>query len=468
MTKNKIFTVGFGLPGDEFEDVEFESDRTLLDADIILFEPSFGDADSYERHNGERLLDKDDSVRVKRCLTHWRSEITSALNAGKLVIVFLARPLEAFRYTGSTQDSGTGRSRVSRDIVTKVTSYEAVPFIKTVQAKSGTAIKVERDARFIAPYWAEFETYSPYEVTIGGEFSQVLLRPKSGDRVVGAAVMREVGALLFLPPLRYDEDDFFFTHPDTEEESWTEEALKFGKRLLAALGEIATSLKKAAQFTPAPSWTKDGKFQLASEDRLSAAIEQCVEAIQRLEAERTALESNRIDAGRLRGLLFEQGKPLEASILEALRIFGFNAQPYADGDSEFDCVFVGPEGRCLGEAEGKDTKAINIDKFSQLERNLQEDFHRDDVEAYAKGALFGNAYRLAPLEGREGFFTEKCLAAAKRVGIALVRTPDLFEPARYLQDNPQDREYAEKCRKAIFEAEGVVVVFPPVPLSQHE
>lgn len=27
----------------------------------------------------------------------------------------------------------------------------------------------------------------------------------------------------------------------------------------------------------------------------------------------------------------------------------------------------------------------NIDKFSQLERNLQEDFARDDVTEYAKG-----------------------------------------------------------------------------------
>lgn len=42
MAKHRIFTVGFALPGDEFEYVEFDSDTTLLDADIVLFEPSLG------------------------------------------------------------------------------------------------------------------------------------------------------------------------------------------------------------------------------------------------------------------------------------------------------------------------------------------------------------------------------------------------------------------------------------------
>jgi hypothetical protein len=45
-------------------------------------------------------------------------------------------------------------------------------------------------------------------------------------------------------------------------------------------------------------------------------------------------------------------------------------------------------------------------------------------------------------------FTDKCLTAAKRLGVALVRTTDLFEPARYLRDHP-DAEYAMQCREAI-------------------
>jgi hypothetical protein len=42
MSKKRIFTIGFELPGDEFEYVPFESDRSLLDADIVLYEVGFG------------------------------------------------------------------------------------------------------------------------------------------------------------------------------------------------------------------------------------------------------------------------------------------------------------------------------------------------------------------------------------------------------------------------------------------
>ena len=143
---------------------------------------------------------------------------------------------------------------------------------------------------------------------------------------------------------------------------------------------------------------------------------------------------------------------------------GFTAESYKDSESEFDAVFSSPEGRFLGEAEGKDKSAINIDKLSQLERNLQEDFQRDDVNAYANGVLFGNAYRLQLPSERQDFFTEKCVTGALRAGISLVRTIDLFEIARYLKQS-KDEEFAQKCREAIFEYKGKIVVFPKLSIK---
>lgn len=181
---------------------------------------------------------------------------------------------------------------------------------------------------------------------------------------------------------------------------------------------------------------------------------------------KVGLERQLEEAGTLRRLLFEQGKPLEGAILEAMKLFGFDSQPFSDGESEFDGVFTSPEGRCLGEAEGKDNKPIAIEKFGQLERNLHEDFERDEVLEHAKGLLFGNAYRLKPIKGRGDFFTEKCISAAKRTGVALIRTPDLFTPAKYLKEHPSDSEYAVKCRKAIFSTSGTTVVFPDTPVAE--
>jgi hypothetical protein len=97
-----------------------------------------------------------------------------------------------------------------------------------------------------------------------------------------------------------------------------------------------------------------------------------------------------------------------------------------------------------------------------LERNIREDFAREAGGAYAKGVLFGNAYRLRDLPNRPDFFIEKCYSAAVRGKVGLVRTPDLFSITQYLEEN-DDQEFAAACRKAILEADGVVVRFPPLP-----
>jgi hypothetical protein len=140
---------------------------------------------------------------------------------------------------------------------------------------------------------------------------------------------------------------------------------------------------------------------------------------------------------------------------------GFEAQPYRDSESEFDVVFTCPEGRLLGEVEGADNRAINIDKISQLERNLQEDFARENVAEFAKGVLFGNPFRLQNPVERGAPFTDRCVSAAKRTGIALVHTPDLFQAARQMAERPS-KAYASKCRKAILRTAGALVQFPAV------
>lgn len=207
MAKKRIFTVGFELPGDEFEYIPFGSDQSLLDADIILFEPSFGTHIARETYEGHGLFEQWASHPVSQELGHWRAELAAATNAGKLVIVFLAKPLTNYRYTGENNFSGTGRSRVTTNMVTLVGSYSAVPNVTSADAKSGREVRLTKDAAYLAAYWSEFGEFSAYEVFVEGKFSHTLITTKAGDKIVGAAV-RGKGALLFLPPLRYDEKKF--------------------------------------------------------------------------------------------------------------------------------------------------------------------------------------------------------------------------------------------------------------------
>jgi hypothetical protein len=117
MAKKRIFTVGLALPGDEFEYVQTDSNQTLLDSDIILFEPTLGYI--REEHDlrrggsmlfsGVPMLTEHSSFEAKKRVDHWRSEIVAAIGAGKLVIVYLRVPTERYRYTGDKNYSGTGR-----------------------------------------------------------------------------------------------------------------------------------------------------------------------------------------------------------------------------------------------------------------------------------------------------------------------------------------------------------------------
>ena len=427
MAKKRIFTVGFTLPGDEFEYVEFASNQTLLDSDIILFEPTLGSiSEEYDHRRGGSMLfsgvpvlTEHSSFQAKKQIDHWRSEIIAAVSAGKLVIVYLNAPVERYRYTGEKNYSGTGKSRVGTPVVTPISSYGAVPNLKKATPKFGTTIRLEKDAGYLAQYWHDFSDYSPYQVEIEGEFSKVLLRAHAGDRTVGAAFHGKVGTLLLLPPLQYDDEKFLRDAEEEDERYWTEDALRFGKSLVATLVALSDALKSSSQVTPIPDWSLSSEYRLAREGEFEADITACAADIAKLQSTKAKFEKELATAGNLRRLLFEQGKPLESVVLEVMGLFGFDAEAFSKDGSEFDGLFVSSEGRCLGEVEGKDNKPINIEKFSQLERNLNEDFDREEVKEHAKGLMFGNAFRLKPVLERGDFFTEKCVSAAKRIGAAL-------------------------------------------------
>lgn len=457
MAKRTIFTVGFNLPGDDFEYVPFHSDRSLLDADIVLFEPGFGATVPLEDYEGTDLFSKSASPRVIQQLSHWKSELISFVNGGNLAVIYLKKPLRYYVYTGEKSYSGPGRSRVTTNHVAEVRSYLPVPKVKTAEAKSGSEVRLTSEAGLITPYWKEFAQYSNYEAFIVGEFTSALTT-KRGNKTVGA-VFSGKGTLLYLPPLHLPSK---FSKYDGEDAYWTGDALKFGKRLAAALAGIATTISKRSGLTPPPSWARQSQYETEEESSIAMELSKLSGRIAKLEEKRTALQQELQNAGDLKLLLYEQGRPLERAVREALTLFGFEAEPFGDGESEFDVVFQSAEGRFLGEVEGKDNRAVNIDKLSQLERNLQEDFARDEVSEFAKGVLFGNAHRLMPPGERPEAFTTKCTTGANRANVALVCTADMFEPARYLRAK-SDSAYARECREALFRAAGAVVEFPPPP-----
>lgn len=460
---SRVFTVGLQLPGDAAEYIPFRSDRSLFDGDVILFCPTFEEYDSVESYAGLPLVTEHDSPTLIHDIAHWRSEIATAIDSGKVVFVCLARPVPVYYHTGGRTHSGTGRSRVTtRDVAAK-NSYDAIPItLEGLTPRQGNEISVMGELGPLAAYWGEFGSTSAYEVYFDpDEKIRPLLGTKKREEVVGAlARTKGGGALVLLPPVVWDEDAL--TYSRGKSVYWRKEGVSLGKRLVAALVGASDALRKSGKRSPTPEWVLGADYTLKEEEEIKKDIAKTDNQLEQLAQRRKDLDQRLKDSRLLYGLLFESGKPLEEAILRALSLLGFEAAGYQDGESEFDAVFTAPEGRFLGEAEGKDSKAVNIDKISQLERNLQEDFAREEVESYAKGALFGNAFRFTPVAERPAFFTAKCESAAARLHAALVRTPDLFPAARYLSEH-EDPAFAAACRQAIFDADGTLVQFPVVP-----
>ncbi len=166
--------------------------------------------------------------------------------------------------------------------------------------------------------------------------------------------------------------------------------------------------------------------------------------------------------------MYETGHYLEDAVISALKVIGYEAKEFDDGTLQVDQVITSPEGiRFLGECEGKENKAIAIDKIKQLVGNLSEDLDKNDSVEIARGLLFGNPQRLLPVNERTVDFTDKCKNFARIHHIGLIKTADLFFIVKYLHEN-SDEQFKAACRDAILKQLGGVIKFPDIPVKAKE
>jgi len=462
MPKN-IIKIGIEIPGDESKYTSLKSKLSLLDYDIAVIDPNIDEFYDYsfDRYLGKRCLSDTSSFQLKEHIEHWRREILEAVKAGKTIFLLLNERQEIYVATGEKSYSGTGRNRQTTRHVELFQNYQIIPGRIDVVNSSGTSMRLDEKDDLLAVYWAEVGDESEYRVLVDSQGVRPLIKTKSGGKIVGVYLRYKnaPGALVLLPYLEFERDEFSYEKEDRS--YWTDKGLEIGKKFIKSIIGVDKALRSENEYTPAPSWTKQELYTLPKERKIREKLLSLEMKLEALQKEREKLEKILADEITLKNLLYQKGKSLELSILEAFKLLGFKTSQYIDSDSEFDVVFESKEGRFIGEAEGKDNKPINIDKLRQFEMNIHEDFAKDNIDEMAKGVLIGNAFRLLPPEDRSDFFTQKCLTAAKRNNTALVRSVDLFIVAKYMSDK-KNNTFAKKCRKAILGATGIVV-FPDIP-----
>lgn len=457
----KIITVGFEIPGHSELFNYYTSEQSLLDADLIVFEPTF----YYEHgssYQGKTCYTDDSSFRLKEDTNHWRNELITALENGKTVFVFFKKFEEFFVQTGQKQYSGTGRNQRTTNFVAGSHNYNFFPIsIPKIIAKSGNEIIYEGNPIF-ATFWTEFGKYLKYESYFDERTEHSIFLTKTGEKTVGSLYKVGKGNLVLLPPLKYSEEDFIQKNKNGIN-SWNQNGVKFGSRLVKSLVDIDKVLRSQGDKTPPPDWSQLSEYEIPQIKKIQKEITNIDNKIDSLKSKKSHMLEKISNEESLKNLLYEKGTALEKSIIEGLQLLGYRAENYNDGESEFDQIIISPEGvRFVGEAEGKDNSAINIDKFRQLESNIQEDFQKNEVSEPAIGILFGNAFRLTDPNKRSDYFTEKCLKNAKRLNSILIKTPDLFRVANYVKAS-KNATFARKCRESILSSLGTIVIFPEIP-----
>jgi hypothetical protein len=460
----RIITIGFEIPGFPEYFRSYRSDQSLLDADLIVFEPNF---DHYSAtsstYQGKTTYHEDTSFHILEDTKHWKKELSDALNIGKTVFVFFSKFNEIFIHTGGKKYSGTGRNARVTDIVTSYNNYEFLPCkIPQLISKRGKELTFNHNPIF-STLWSEFKQYMCYESYIDGDIENPLFLTKYGKKPLGGIFRIGKGHLVLLPPLDFPSSKFVTFDTKRKRDCWTEEAEQIGNRLVQLLVDIDNSLRGLSESTPPPEWVLDKEYKIAKVEKIKKTISDYTTQIDKLTRKKNELTKALIEEENIRNLLYEKGKPLENTVIAALHILGYKAENFNDRNLELDSVILSPDGdRFIGEVEGKDSAAINIDKFRQLESNIQEDLVREEVDIPAIGILFGNGFRLVKLEDRADQFTEKCLQNAVRSNTILMRTMDLFPIVRYLKET-DDKNFAKRCRDAIKSSRGKIVEFPPIP-----
>ncbi len=451
-----IVSIGVQVPGGEIEYVRHTEKISLLDWDIIILSTYMHNSFYYgsDTYNGKPCLSDDSSFRYTESLNHWKNEIRDAFKNGKSIIILLDDYEEIFIATGTKSYSGTGRNQKTTRHVTPIDNYSFLPFPIDIRTSIGKQMVLNPKFQYLKELFTSFSGEFSYKVTLESDDLLSLVSTKTGNKTVGGIFIHKEsnGYILLLPLIDFENESFIVTRNDNE--YWSKSGKEFGEKFITSIVNIDKTIRGSSNKTPQPTWVSSDEFLLPKEVSIRKGMISKESKIVKLQAEIQKAKDKLIQETSLKDLLFEQGKPLEHAILKALKLIGFNVSQYKENDSEFDIVFECSEGRFLGEAEGKDTKPINIEKLRQLEMNINEDFSRDEVETIAKGVLFGNACRLLPIKERKEFFTNKCIIAANRSEVALIKTHDLFFICQNIE-NLSDIDIKE-IRNKILTTTGIV------------
>lgn len=426
-----ITTVDFEINNPDVLNTCIDHNTTILDSDIVIFNPSqyinlWKDKVRKQDNNSE-IVYSPNSDQISLILENRRKEVETLLEKGKIIINIIS-PI--YEVTGQFKNSSTFESLTNYDYLPHAREY---PFDQLVAGSSGNknSISANKTKNFFSQFFFAFKNeieYQAYFDIDGTNKSEYFILNKAHRPIASIGTFLN-GIIVNLPNLNGKVDE---------------------NKFLGVIRQCSQKFFKNNSQTPPPEWVQ--KYKLNGEKEIEQTLKILKNRIQKLRLEKEEIEKNQIQLTKYKLLLFEQGTDLEEVVLEAFKLFGFNAVNRKSADMEHDIVFDSKEGRGVAEIEGKDKDSIHISKLDQLNRAVDEDFYLTDE--YPQGVLIGNHFRLTNPEERGEAFTEKVHIVAKKKSFGLLHTYEIFKAVNYLINSPDDEKFKLNCRNAILKTAG--------------
>src|SRR5439155_24652809 len=150
----KLISVEYEIPGFSNTHITYSSEQSLLDADVVVFQPM-------ELSDGTQKpsYSESGSFQLQQSAKHWERELSVALEYGKTIFLILGKYQIGSVETGQTEIKGRTRINYVRDY----SNYEFLPAqLPSMTAKSGTEIAFTGDPTF-AIFWKELKIHLKYE-----------------------------------------------------------------------------------------------------------------------------------------------------------------------------------------------------------------------------------------------------------------------------------------------------------------
>lgn len=421
-----IVTLNYSLDVDNVVNSTIDGKETLLDADIIITNPSEY-SNLWTSKTRQVPVPHFYTSSIKAIFSSRRNELHTLLENGKILVVFMS-PLIIVK---GKDEYGAIDYLSNYDFVPSAREFlslKLTPGKSTVQ----NSIALSNPKHLFSSYYKAFKDnleYTGYLDFDHNDEPNYFLVNRS-RKPVGFSLEIGKGLIVFLPP------------PKNPEPS----------KLIGTLINCSKKYLIKHEPTPSPNWLIE--YKLKGEDTFDLKLEELEVKIAELDDAKKNLLNEKSTLTNYKKLLYEQGPDLENVIIDSLKLLGFKAENRKLEDLEHDVVFESDEGRGIAEIEGKDNDAIHVGKLDQLNRVVDEDFEL--TGKYPQGVLIGNHYRLIDPKTRKNPFTEKVQIVAEKKSFGLLSTSELYFAVEKLLHDPSNEEFKLNCRTKILTTTGLI------------